>query len=134
MLATRFASDLGKTLSPQALLRLKAHQWPGNVRELRHALERASGLAGSFNPILGEDAFEFLLTSENITQSPELELGASVLSLSEMERVVVLRALKLAHGNRAKAAKILGIARSTLFEMIKRHRIIGPRTSMTSII
>ena len=38
---------------------------------------------------------------------------------------MILKALKLAHGNRAKAAKILGVARSTLFEMLKRHKISG---------
>ncbi len=128
MLARKFSSELNHSLSERALLRLKAHAWRGNVRELRHAIERASGLAGAFTPILHEEAFEFLLTSENIRQTPSLELGASVLSLNEMERVVLLKALKLTHGNRAKAAKILGVARSTLFEMLKRHKILGPRT------
>jgi hypothetical protein len=50
-----------------------------------------------------------------------------MLTLFEMERVMILRALKLVRGNRADAAKVLGIARSTLFEMLKRHRIEGPR-------
>ena len=62
----------------------------------------------------------------NIVKSPEMELGSS-LSLADMERVMILKALKLAQGNRANAARILGVARSTLFEMLKRHRIIGPR-------
>jgi transcriptional regulator with PAS, ATPase and Fis domain len=132
MLAERFASELERSISPRALLRLQAHAWPGNVRELRHAIERASGLAGPFTPVLNEESFEFLLTPDNVTRRPELELGAAVLSLEEMERVLILRALKLAGGNRAKAAKILGVARSTLFEMLKRHRIRGssaPRES-----
>jgi transcriptional regulator with PAS, ATPase and Fis domain len=127
MLAIRFSRDLGKNISPQALLRLQAHAWPGNVRELRHAIERASGLAGNFFPILGEDEFEFLLTPKNISSSPSIELGAAVLTLEEMERVMLVKALKLANGNRAKAAKILGVARSTLFEMLKRYKIQGPR-------
>jgi transcriptional regulator with PAS, ATPase and Fis domain len=127
MLAEGFAGELGRSISPRAMLRLQAHAWPGNVRELRHAIERASGLAGPFSPVLGEEAFDFLLTSENVSRAPELELGSAVLSLSEMERVLILKALKLSGGNRAKAAKILGIARSTLFEMLKRHKIRGPR-------
>ena len=44
-----------------------------------------------------------------------------------MERVMILKALKLTRGNRSKAALILGVARSTLFEMLKRHKIKGPR-------
>lgn len=130
MLAARFASDLKRALSTRAMLRLKAHDWPGNVRELRHAVERASGLAGPFEPVLGEEAFDFLLTPDNIACRPELELGAALLTLEEMERVMVLKALRLSHGNRAGAARILGIARSTLFEMLKRHRIRGPRSGM----
>jgi two-component system response regulator HydG len=127
MLATRFASELKRSISSQAMLRLQAHAWPGNVRELRHALERASGLAGPFSPVLSEEAFEFLLTPVHVTRSPGLELGAAMLSLEEMERVMVLKALRLARGNRAHAARFLGIARSTLFEMLKRHKICGPR-------
>lgn len=129
MLARQFATDLGRNISPKALLRLQAHAWPGNVRELRHAVERASGLAGPFTTVLGEEAFEFLLSQEHITETPALELGAPVLSLHEMERVMLLKSLRLSKGNRADAAKILGVARSTLFEMLKRHRIQGPRSS-----
>jgi DNA-binding NtrC family response regulator len=127
MLARKFSSDMNRTLSANALLRLQAHAWPGNVRELRHAIERASGLAGAFSPTLGEDAFEFLVTAESMSTTPELELGSAILSLQEMERVMILKALKLAGGNRARASRILGVARSTLFEMLKRHEIIGPR-------
>jgi two-component system response regulator HydG len=127
LLSTRFATELGRALTPRALLRLQAHEWPGNVRELRHAIERASGLAGPFSPLLDEDAFAFLLTPDAVAARPELELGAAVLSLEEMERVLILKALRLSKGNRREAAKILGIARSTLFEMLKRHRIVGPK-------
>src|SRR5690606_16509949 len=55
--------------------------------------------------------------------------AAPVCTLTEMEKIMLLRALALANGNRTKAAKILGVARSTLFEMIKRHRIKGPRAT-----
>ncbi|MCM2324186.1 MAG: sigma 54-interacting transcriptional regulator [Oligoflexia bacterium] len=129
LLARRFCAELQREISPRAMLRLQAHCWPGNVRELRHAIERASGLAGPFVSVLDEEAFAFLLTPENVTRTPELGTGSAVLTLKEMERVMLLKALKLARGNRATAAKILGIARSTLFEMLKRHGIVGPRKS-----
>ncbi len=123
LLARQFASDLDRSVSPHAILRLQAHAWHGNVRELRHAVERATGLAGAFTPVLSEDSFNFLLSSENITERPELELGQPVLTLKEMEKIMLLKALRLSDGNRAKAARILGVARSTLFEMLKRHKI-----------
>lgn len=130
LLARKYATEMGKVLSPMALLRLQAHSWPGNVRELRHAIERASGLAGSFTPMLSEESFEFLLTQENVSNSPGLELGGSVLSLHEMERILILKVLKLTRGNRSRAALCLGVARSTLFEMLKRHKIKGPRSAV----
>lgn len=133
LLARRFASELQRELAPRALLRLQAHSWPGNVRELRHAIERASGLAGPFAPLLDEEAFSFLLTPDNISRAPDLGMGAAVLTLKEMERVMILKALKLARGNRATAARILGVARSTLFEMLKRHGIVGPRAEVESV-
>ena len=126
-LATLFAEELGKSLSRQALIRLQAYGWPGNVRELRHAIERASALSSEFSSVLPESAFDFLLNPEAIASEPALEWGVPILRLDEMERHLLLKALRLTGGNRSEAAKILGIARSTLFEMLKRHRIPGPR-------
>jgi transcriptional regulator with PAS, ATPase and Fis domain len=133
MLAVKFASDLQRTLSPRAMLRLKAHSWPGNVRELRHAIERASGLAGTFASTLAEEAFDFLIHPENQFESSSQELGATALTLHEMERVMLIKALNLSHGHRAKSAKILGVARSTVFEMLKRHKICGPKMTMSEL-
>jgi two-component system nitrogen regulation response regulator GlnG len=130
MLSQEFARELGHTISPRAVLRLQAHSWPGNVRELRHAIERACGLCGPFNSLLGEDSFGFLLTPDNVQREPEIEFGPAVLSLDEMEKAVLLKALRISHGNRKNAAKVLGIARSTLFEKIKRHNIRGPNSQI----
>ncbi len=129
LLARTFAALQQRMLAPKAMLRLESHAWPGNVRELRHAVERACGLAGPFTTVIGEEAFDFLLTPEVLTVSPEIGLSAGVLTMEEMERALLLRALRLSRGNRADAARILGIARSTLFVMLKRHRIIGPKSA-----
>lgn len=130
LLAKRFGAELGKQLAPRALLRLQAHEWPGNVRELRHAIERGAGAAGSLRTLLVEEDFEFLLRPENASHpAPDLlALREPVLSLEEMERAMLLKSLRLARGNRRKAAELLGIARSTLFEKLKRYRIQGPRS------
>ncbi len=133
LLARGFAADLGKTVSPRALLRLQAYSWPGNVRELRHAVERAAGLSGSLQPLLDEEAFAFLFAGNSAESTEGFvggELAEGMLTLEEMERVMLRRALTLSRGNRASAAKLLGVARSTLFEMLKRHRIEGPRAHL----
>ncbi len=133
MLAREFASELGKMIAPKTLLRLQAYSWPGNVRELRHAVERGAGLSGPFQTVLDDSAFEFLFenaSTESGAGYVAAELADGMLTLVEMERVMILRSLKLARGNRSDAAKILGVARSTLFEMLKRHRIEGPRAHL----
>lgn len=133
MLAREFSTELGKMIAPKTLLRLQAYSWPGNVRELRHAVERGAGLSGPFQTILDDSAFEFLFETASEESSEgyvSSELADGMLTLVEMERVMILRSLRLAQGNRTDAAKILGVARSTLFEMLKRHRIEGPRAHL----
>jgi transcriptional regulator with PAS, ATPase and Fis domain len=128
-LAILFARDHHKVLTDDAVLKLKSCSWPGNVRELRHAIERACGLAGVLERVVHAKDFDFLTQQ---TQSAN-ELGnvalSGICSLKEMEKVMILRALKIVKGNRRDAAKILGIARSTLFEMMKRHEIVGPKSN-----
>jgi DNA-binding NtrC family response regulator len=126
LLSREFAREFKKTLSPQALVRLKAYSWPGNVRELRHTLERACALAGEFNEVLTEEALDFLIDSASTDPRSNSSLalaGLPILNLHEMERHLLLKALRVTSGNRTEAAKLLGVARSTLFEMLKRHHI-----------
>ncbi len=126
-LAVRFAREHEKVLTPEAILKLQANSWPGNVRELRHAVERAAGVAGPFEKVIHAKDFDFL--SEENSSFFEESVLPGVCNLKEMEKVMILRALKIAMGNRTDAAKYLGIARSTLFEMMKRHKIVGPRST-----
>jgi transcriptional regulator with PAS, ATPase and Fis domain len=128
-LAVIFARDHRKTLTGDAIVKLKASQWPGNVRELRHAVERACGLAGIYEPVLHAKDFDFMTQqTQNVAELRNMALPG-ICSLKEMEKVMILRALKIVNGNRRDAAKVLGIARSTLFEMMKRHEIIGPKSN-----
>ena len=126
LLAERFASGFGKSLSEEALLRLRIHAWPGNVRELRHAIERAAGLLGPFETLIQAGDFEFLSPESDSRTEFEVSLPG-ISSLKDMEKWMLLRSLKLANGNRSDAARVLGVARSTLFEMMKRHGIPGSR-------
>ena len=125
-LSKKYAAEVEKCLSPRALLRLKAHFWPGNVRELRHSVDRAAGIAGPFRNTLDEQDFSFLLKTGFKLDSANLaasELGNSAVTLAEMERHMIMKALRLTEGNRREASVLLGIARSTLFEMLKRYKI-----------
>jgi hypothetical protein len=127
-LAIQFSKEFDKTLSGDALTKLQVNAWPGNVRELRHAVERACGLVGPFQSLVNAADFDFLHESATAASNLDMHLPG-VSSLKEMEKWMILRALRLANGNRTDAAKILGIARSTLFEMMKRHAIMGPKST-----
>ena len=94
-----------------AMAALLAHAWPGNVRELEHAVERA-----------------VLVTRERRVGAPDLGLrGASgaatldQLTLDEVERVLIQKALDRHAGNVSDAAKALGVSRSALYRRIERH-------------
>lgn len=127
-LAKKFAAENEKSLTVEAIHKLVLYAWPGNVRELRHSIERAAGIVGPFEQLIHAKDLDFLSTEHASGSESELTLPG-VCNMKEMEKLMILRSLKLAKGNRTDAAKILGVARSTLFEMMKRHRIVGPKTA-----
>ncbi len=123
-LARRFAGELGKELSSHSLFLMKGYPWLGNVRELRHCIERSAGLAGPLTYVLDSEHFPHL--KEDSTQHAMVGRPSDptpILTLHEIERNVLVRTLRLTCGNRAETARLLGVARSTVFEMIRRHRI-----------
>jgi DNA-binding NtrC family response regulator len=93
---------------------LSAHSWPGNVRELENAVERAVVLARS-----GEITPEDLLLEQPGTEAAPLDVSLQDY-LDHAAAVRVRAALDAAKGQRAEAAKALGIERTTLYRMMKR--------------
>jgi DNA-binding NtrC family response regulator len=87
---------------------LCSYEWPGNVRELRNVIERAAIICES-----GYVAADHLVLPNRPTS------GENPMTLSEVERTHIRRVLQLTDGNRTRAARILGMARSTLNEKIK---------------
>jgi transcriptional regulator of acetoin/glycerol metabolism len=99
--------------SPAALAWMEHHPWPGNVRELRSALNYAI--------VLAEDHPRIELWHLPIEQGiAQTELGDQ---RAAAERAALLRALGQAGGNLSRAARSLGVARSTLYRMLVRHQL-----------
>lgn len=118
--ARTIGAGMGKSLvvSPAAVAALTAYDWPGNVRELRNVVERACVLAEPRATLEREDLlFDFVLAP-----APEEVSVFDEISAEEAQRV--REALKSAGGNRARAARLLGIPRTTLNDRIKRLGII----------
>jgi PAS domain S-box-containing protein len=98
-------------VSVKAMQHLSAYDWPGNVRELKHAIEYAVIHAQS--SVLQPSDFP-----PEISRPPAMAPEAPKLPVGD-ERTQILAAFKIAKENRAQAAKILGISRSTLYRRIR---------------
>jgi DNA-binding NtrC family response regulator len=102
-------------LGPGALARLLQHNWPGNVRELASVLETA--LLEAVNGIIRAEDLSLLSGAESISEPPPAGRVES-LSLDAMVRRHVEYVLDLNRGNKLRAARQLGISRSTLYRLL----------------
>lgn len=105
-------------LSDKAKSLLMAHSWPGNVRELRNVLLRAA-IKNSKNLI---EPIHLTEASDKI-KPDEIDESETFMSLEDMEKNHIVLALKRVNGNKAKASKILGISRDTLYKKIEKYNI-----------
>jgi DNA-binding NtrC family response regulator len=109
----------GTSLAPDALRLLAQQPWDGNVRELSNVIERATILADA--EIIGADGIARALqgVSPGAPLSPrsanDRTLGAA---RDQSDRNAILAALAQAGGNRAAAARLLGVSRSTLYNRL----------------
>jgi DNA-binding NtrC family response regulator len=125
----RLGPELGRgtvTLSPAADTALVRYSWPGNIRELRNVLERAVLLGGSASIEPEDLRFDDGLAS--VATAP-----ASSLTLLEVERRHIELVLRDENGHVERAARRLGIPRSSLYQKIKqlglRSPVAGPEPS-----
>jgi two-component system response regulator AtoC len=114
-----YAAKHGRTvkgIAPEALSILKGYEFPGNVRELANMIERAL--------IVAEGA------KVQAADLPEPVRASAVMqkrarhreTLAELEADYVLETLEFAKGNKAEAARLLGISRKNLYEKLARYR------------
>jgi two-component system response regulator HydG len=146
-LAERFiathCADLGsgpRTLTADAERAILEHDWPGNARELRNAIERAIMLAETDK--LSADLLGLTIRKDRsaspVSRQPPTTSGAmpkvqiptpasisldqaKQAMLEEVERAYIKRVLQQAGGSKTKAAELLGMSRTTLWEKAKRY-------------
>jgi two-component system NtrC family response regulator len=121
-LAEHFLARVGvdKRLSADAAARLISHTWPGNVRELKNAMERAAVLVRG-NLIQADDLSfvdEARAVARGINNWPDEDLPSA---MARLEQMLIRRALARSNGNRAEAARMLGIHRQLLYTKMKRY-------------
>jgi two-component system NtrC family response regulator len=120
------ASSPKKQLSDEAVQRLAGHGWPGNVRELRNAMERVAVMCRS--DIVTAADLAFLDTSPNRTAEETSQGGHLSSAVERLERRLIAEALTESKGNRAEAARRLGIHRQLLHAKAEKYGL-GKRKS-----
>lgn len=98
-----------------AMRKLERYGWPGNVRELKHALERAVIMSDS--RVLQPSDFFFSVPEEASGEA----LGVDTFNLEEVERSVILKAIRKHGGNISRAAEELGLTRTSLYRRIEKY-------------
>ena len=110
----------GWEIEPEAREALERYRWPGNVRELRNTLERATVLAENRTITLDDLPTEIAEAVGAAAPPPEAPTTDGSISLDAIERAHVVRVLEEHKGNKARAARALGIHRRKLYRLLER--------------
>jgi len=117
----RFSAEMNPSVTgfaPDALAAIDEWHWPGNVRELENRVKRAVIMAESK-----------LVRAEDLDLGGEEEEQALALNLKsareKADRRVIRRALARSEGNISSTAKMLGISRPTLYDLLKQYELQG---------
>jgi DNA-binding NtrC family response regulator len=103
-------------LAPAAITALNQHAWPGNIRELRNRVERAFGLSADVPQI----AAMALFPEQGLRQDAAERVPGLAEARERAERMHIEEALRLTGGNMSKAAALLSVSRTTLWEKMRK--------------
>ncbi|WP_404432548.1 sigma 54-interacting transcriptional regulator [Sutcliffiella horikoshii] len=128
ILSEKIMSELNRVIGtsitgfePRAKQILTSYHWPGNVRELRNVMERAMTFA-EHGKIKVEDLPDYMLGSAHVTVE-ETAITQEESMVESAERHAIEEALTRTKGNKAKAAKMLGISRSSLYDKLRKYQL-----------
>jgi DNA-binding NtrC family response regulator len=107
------------SVTPQALEWLSAQPWPGNIRQLKQTLERTLLLVGKRQ--LGQA--DFVAADQADDGNGQGRLVVDGMTLEQVERHMIEKALEQHQGNISRVAKTLGLSRTALYRRLERHGI-----------
>ena len=120
-------SNKNQTIAPETLQLLTAYDWPGNVRELQNAIESAQVLASDtiFPTHLPQTLTQSFGNLEQQTQEATATAGEMNIDsrMQQLEKGMIVEALKRANGIQSQTAKLLGIKERSLWHRIKKYEI-----------
>jgi DNA-binding NtrC family response regulator len=109
-------------LLPEVCDILNRYDWPGNVRELENIIERAIVLKKKENVVGSDDIPEHIKTKQFYSPM-SLEIPDEGIKLEEVEKGLIINALKKSGQNQTRAAELLGITRNTLIYRLEKYKI-----------
>ncbi len=116
-----------ESISPAAMKYFIVYSWPGNIRELENVIERASVLSKE-STIEIDDLTPNILEEVNgihdLGNAREEEVGDYTKRMEEFEKQLIFSALMESRGNISRAAKQLGIKRTTLRYKMQKHDLL----------
>ena len=115
----KFAEEINpsvKGLAPDALAVLESWDWPGNVRELENRIKRAVIMADG--KLIGANDLDLETAEDAPTDLLNLKAAREA-----ADRSAILRAISQTDGNISNAAKLLGISRPTLYDLLKQYQL-----------
>jgi DNA-binding NtrC family response regulator len=122
-LAEHIVAEIARRLSeripvllPAARSALREHPWPGNIRELRNRLERAIGLSDGFAQLSAQALFP----EQSLLTSPPNRIASLAEARERAERLQIEEAIRQTDGEIGKAATLLGVSRTTLWDKMRR--------------
>ncbi len=122
-LVSRISARFGKSVvgvSIPALRALQRYSWPGNVRQLENVIERAISLAEG--DLIEEQHLADFVQEDALTADSALASDGKTLNMEDVEKRAIMEALRH-FGERQKAARSLGISRSTLYRRLKHYSL-----------
>jgi DNA-binding NtrC family response regulator len=124
----RFAPGKTIRISLAAMEAMFQYDWPGNVRELENCIERAVALGDQEMIEVSDLPPAVRQQKESISSGDEMDLdygpaASSNTDLEELERETIQRVFEQVNGDKARARKMLGISRATLYRKLKRYNI-----------
>lgn len=99
---------------------MSLYDWPGNVRELQNVMQLAANLAEEGGVLTAQDLPDYLKTNVRV-DADQVNQSVSMKTLAELEREAIQGAIAFNKGNLVKAAKSLGIGRTTLYRKIEKY-------------
>ncbi len=110
------------SFAKKAMDKLQAYSWPGNIRELQNVVERCIILRK--NNVIDEKEI-FLTGQPNPMEASSLHIPPEGISLEEVEKKFIMKALDMSGGNRSQAARLLSIPRHVLIYRLEKFKLNG---------